>query len=334
VTHRLLSSGSVLALAVACSHTPGEPSPPPQTPTAATSPGPRPAAASAAEPAPHAEAPANATFAKTGQAPSLPEVPEEMAAVPGGEFVMGSDVDGELDERPAHRVALAPFLLDRTEVTNRAYGECVQAGVCKPPQPVAKSFQASDKDFRGELQPVVGVSWFDAKAYCQYRSKRLPREAEWERAARADDNRRYAWGNEPPDPLRLACYGRKPSAPGGATMPVGSYPDGRGAFGHLDLTGNVWEWVEDVYDPYAYRRSSAAQGQPGSCDEVLKTQDELRASGQNGFTGKNPIPNVCERVLRGGAFNYRGDGLRVTNRVHHPPEWHILVAGFRCARDL
>ncbi len=257
-----------------------------------------------------------------------------MLPVSGGEFVMGSDSEGELDERPAHRVSVAAFLLDRTEVTNSAYGECVRAGACKEPQAVAKSFGASDRDFRNPTQPVVGVSWFEAGEYCAFRGKRLPREVEWERAARGDDGRRYAWGNTPPDPQTLACYGRKPGSAGGSTMPVGSYPAGKGPFGHLDLTGNVWEWVADVYDPYAYRRKTAAEGVPGSCDEVLLTQNELRASGQQGFTGKNPIPSGCERVLRGGAFNYRGDGLRVTNRVHHPPEWHILVAGFRCAKNL
>ena len=264
----------------------------------------------------------------------LPEIPEDMLPVAGGEFVMGSDNEGELDERPAHRVTVATFLLDRTEVTNAAYGECVRAGACKAPQNVAGSFGAQDRDFRQPAQPVVGVSWFDAGAYCAFKGKRLPRESEWERAASGDDGRRYAWGNTAPDPLTLACYGRKPGTGGGATMPVGSYPNGKGPYGHLDLTGNVWEWMADVYDPFAYRRPTAAQGVPGSCPEVLETQNELRSTGQQGFTGKNPIPTSCERVLRGGAFNYRGDGLRVTNRVHHPPEWHILVAGFRCARDL
>lgn len=263
----------------------------------------------------------------------LPEIPKDMLPVPGGTFVMGADGEGEEDERPAHSVTLKGFLLDRTEVTNQAYLECVRASACKPYQPVAASFGGEESAFRGAEQPAVGVSWFEAEAYCAFRGKRLPSEAEWERAARGDDGRRYAWGNQTPDPLNLACYGRNPKAKG-ATMPVGSYPKGEGPYGHLDLTGNVWEWTADVYDPYAYRRPRAAEGIPGSCDEVLATQDELRRAGKQGFTGKNPIPSTCERVLRGGAFNYRADGLRVSNRVHHPPEWHILVAGFRCARDL
>jgi formylglycine-generating enzyme required for sulfatase activity len=263
----------------------------------------------------------------------LPEIPNDMLPVPGGAFVMGADGEGEEDERPAHLVTLKAFLLDRTEVTNQAYGECVRASACKPYQAVAASFGAEERAFRGAEQPAVGVSWFEAEAYCAYRGKRLPSEAEWERAARGDDGRRYAWGDQAPDPLTLACYGRSPKA-NGATMPVGSYPKGAGPYGHLDLTGNVWEWTADIYDPFAYRRPRARDGIPGTCEEVLATQDELRRAGKQGFTGKNPIPATCERVLRGGAFNYRGDGLRASNRVHHPPEWHILVAGFRCARDL
>jgi formylglycine-generating enzyme required for sulfatase activity len=280
-------------------------------------------------------APADApTPASSAPPPQLPEIPEDMLPVPGGTFVMGAEGEGEEDERPAHSVTLKGFLLDRTEVTNQAYLACVRASACKPYQPVAASFGGEEGAFRGPAQPAVGVSWFEAEAYCAFRGKRLPSEAEWERAARGDDGRRYAWGNQAPDPLTLACYGRNPKAKGGATMPVGSYPKGEGPYGHLDLTGNVWEWTADVYDPYAYRRPRAAEGIPGSCAEVLATQDELRRAGKQGFTGKNPIPTTCERVLRGGAFNYRADGLRVSNRVHHPPEWHILVAGFRCARDL
>lgn len=319
---------AICLLAAACSSAVvAEPAPNPSPPLPALTP--RSRSVTPASPAPP---PVPVAPSEPGE--PLPEIPPDMLPVPGGEFVMGSDVDGELDERPAHRVSVATFLLDRTEVTNAAYAECVRAGACPAPQPVARSFGAADRDFRKAEQPVIGVSWFDAAAYCGFRGKRLPREAEWERAARGDDGRRYAWGNQEPDARTLACFGRKPGAPGGVTMPVGSYAAGQGPYGHLDLTGNVWEWVEDVYDPYAYRRPGAAQGIPGSCAEVLATQDELRASGQQGFTGKNPIPTTCERVLRGGAFNYRADGLRATNRVHHPPEWHILVAGFRCARDL
>ncbi len=258
----------------------------------------------------------------------------EMLKVPGGTFTMGADGVGEADEQPSHAVSVTGFWLDRTEVTNGAYLACVEAGKCEPFRDnVARSFGAGpEAGFRADSQPVVGVSFHDASAYCAFRGKRLPREAEWERAARGDDKRTFAWGETKPAPP-FACYGRKPGAKGATTDPVGSHPQGAGPFGHLDLTGNVWEWTSDLYDPYAYRRAGAAQGVPGSCSEILETQNELRRKKQQGFTGKNPIPTVCERVLRGGAFNYDAAGLRASNRVHHPESWRMLVAGFRCAKD-
>lgn len=262
--------------------------------------------------------------------PTLPD----MLPVPGGTFTMGADGVGEPDEQPAHAVTVASFWLDLTEVSNGQYLVCVQAGKCRPFRDnVAQSFGAGpEAGFRADDQPVVGVSFHDAEAYCAFRGKRLPREAEWERAARGDDARSFAWGNEKPGAPR-ACYGRKVGAKSATTDPVGSHPQGAGPYGHLDLTGNVWEWTADLYDPFAYRRPSAAQGVPGSCAEILETQSLLRRTKRQGFTGKNPIPSVCERVLRGGAFNYDAQGLRASNRVHHPDSWRMLVAGFRCAKD-
>lgn len=258
----------------------------------------------------------------------------DMLKVPGGTFSMGADGVGEADEQPAHPVTVKTFWLDRTEVTNRRYLECVAAGKCAPFRDnVARRFGAGpESGFRGDEQPVVGVSFVDATHYCEFRGKRLPHEAEWERAARGDDNRTFAWGNAPPTP-ELACYGHKPGAKGATTAPVGSFPKGAGPYGHLDLTGNVWEWTADLYDPFAYRRATAAEGIPGSCSEILATQDLLRRTKRQGFTGHNPIPTVCERTLRGGAFNYNAAGLRASNRVHHPETWRMLVAGFRCAKD-
>lgn len=277
------------------------------------------------------DAPAPAAPAVSGSGTQLPEVPEDMCLVPGGEFTMGADDEGEQDERPAHRVTVATFLLDTTEVTNQAYGECVKAKRCEPSASLAgsKLVHGRARDFKIPDHPVVGVSWFDAKAYCEFRGKRLPTEAEWERAARGDDGRHYVWGNEEPDPKRHGVFAGRPT-----TEPVGSYPEGRGPYGNLDLAGNVWEWTADEYDPYAYRRATAAKGVPGSCEEIKETQNDLRAHHKQGFTGTNPIPYECERVLRGGAYNYAAKGLRVSNRVHHPAGFRIAVAGFRCAKGV
>jgi formylglycine-generating enzyme required for sulfatase activity len=254
--------------------------------------------------------------------------PEGMLLVPGGTFVMGSDVGGQEDEHPAHRVTLRSFFLDRTEVTNGAYAACISAGKCRAPDPssAARVHFGPDAKFRGSEQPVSSISWDDAAAFCAFVGKRLPTEAEFERAARGDDGRTYPWGNEPPTPER-AVFGAS------CTANVGTHPQGAGPFGHLDLAGNVWEWIADVFDPEAYRRPTADRGLPGSCDEVLATQDALRRAGRRGFTGSNPIPTECERVLRGGAFNYDGNGLRSSNRVHHAARFKLVMSGMRCAKD-
>lgn len=251
-----------------------------------------------------------------------------MALVPAGAFTMGADRIGELDERPAHEVTLPAFWLDLTEVTNEAYGPCVAAGVCAPPNPRSADLNhlGPDARFRGPRQPVSSVSWDSARAYCAFIGKRLPTEAEWEKAARGEGGRRFPWGDELPTPERAVFSA-------GNTAEVGTHPAGDGPYGHHDLAGNVWEWVEDAYDPYAYTRDGRAEGKVGSCADALAALADLRSRGVVGFTGANPLPSECERVLRGGAFNYHAPGLRSSNRVHHPGRFHLVMSGFRCARD-
>jgi len=242
--------------------------------------------------------------------------------VPAGCFMMGQDDGGEPDERPAHKVCVDAFQLDRTEVTNEAYGACVRARACPRPR------RFPTKHFGEPQQPVVGVGWDAAKAYCEWVGRRLPREAEWEWAARGPKQHRFPWGDDPPN-ADNACFGWQRHGP----APVGSRVAGAGPFGHLDLGGNVWEWVADVYHPGYYAISPERNPDGGSCKQAMAFFNELRRSGRKGFTGSNPIPDICERVLRGGAWNYKADGLRATNRVHHGPRFRIKVAGFRCAAD-
>jgi formylglycine-generating enzyme required for sulfatase activity len=304
----------VLAIGLlACEHA--------KTPTPTTSAIPTPTPAPAPAPVP---------------APVPVPAPEGMLLVPGGPFIMGADHGGEDDEHPAHTVTLAPFWLDRTEVTNAAYAECVAASACKHSDThIPTEMKAGeDEDFARPAQPVVGVTWDDASTYCAWKEKRLPREAEFEKAARDTDDRRFAWGNEAPTPERTVFGRPLGTTPGhGTTDDVGTHPLGRGPYGHDDLAGNVWEWMSDEYDPFAYTRPTAGDGKPGSCDAILRAQDQLRAEGKQGFTGSNPIPRVCEHVLRGGAWNYDGPGLRATNRVHHPGHFRLVMAGMRCAKD-
>ncbi|HXX70438.1 MAG TPA: SUMF1/EgtB/PvdO family nonheme iron enzyme [Polyangiaceae bacterium] len=254
---------------------------------------------------------------------SAAAAPEDMRLVPAGPFTMGADSGGQEDEHPAHTVTLAEFWLDRTEVTNAQWDECVAAHAC---QPKSEAVRAAHPDFNGPNQPVSGVSWDDARAYCSWRGKRLPREAEFEKAVRDGDGRRFAWGDEAPTHDRTVFASAR-------TEDVGTHPAGRGPYGHDDLAGNVWEWMEDEYDPYAYRRPTAGVGLPAGCTEIRAALDELRRQHKQGFTGTNPIPVECEHSIRGGAYNYDADGLRSTNRVHHPRRYQIPMLGLRCAKD-
>jgi formylglycine-generating enzyme required for sulfatase activity len=250
--------------------------------------------------------------------------PDDMLLVPGGTFSMGSERGGEGDERPVHAVTLSSFWLDKTEVTQAAYDACVTARVCTAPDPgILGSFGGL---FKGADKPVIGVSWFSARDYCAWKGKRLPREAEYERAVRGEDGRRFPWGDDAPTHDRTVFEAS-------STTDVATHPTGRGPYGHDDLAGNVWEWLEDDYDPFAYSRAGAAEGRPGTCDEILAAQNKLRAEHKQGFTGSNPIPTVCEKSIRGGAYNYPASGLRSTNRIHHPPGFKLRMTGLRCAKD-
>jgi len=165
-----------------------------------------------------------------------------MITIPAASFVMGCD--GTRDpacsptEQPAHPVSVGPFALERTEVTQEAYSACVVAGACTRP---ARDFEPGSRP----AHPVTHVTWEMARTYCRWRGWRLPREAEWERAARGDDGRMYPWGNDPPDCTRAHLHGC-----GAGKAAVGTRVAGQSVHGVLDLAGNVDEWVEDVYAPY------------------------------------------------------------------------------------
>ena len=163
-----------------------------------------------------------------------------MVVVPAGEFLMGSDDrDADADERPATRLRLPTFWIDRVEVTRGRYARCVEAAACTHPAgPLV-----DDPSMRED--PVTIVSWAQAARYCRWVGKRLPSEAEWEKAARGADGRRYPWGNEF-DPARAnAGYTR-------GIAPVGILPEGASPYGALDMAGNVWEWTSSLYRPYPY----------------------------------------------------------------------------------
>jgi formylglycine-generating enzyme required for sulfatase activity len=228
--------------------------------------------------------------------------PGRMVRLEAGTFTMGSST-GEPDERPERRVSLAAFLIDRTEVTQAAYAACERGRACRP----AARYPGAE----GASLPAVGVSFRDAAAYCAFAGKRLPTEAEWERAARGTDGRTYPWGED------LACHranfgnfmgaGPCSAVNPGRILPVGSRSVGSTPEGVLDLGGNVWEWVEDLYAPY-----------PGS-------STASRPAPRPGPPGK--------RVVRGGSCCSYFAMPRAANRLAFPPDYRDGDLGFRCARD-
>lgn len=240
--------------------------------------------------------------------------------VPAGTLHMGGlDVYADDDELPWHDVSISAYWMDQTEVTNGMYGLCVQAGICRPPQ---KPSSAKRPAYFGspEFQdyPVVQITWGDAQAYCAWAGRRLPTEAEWERAARGDDQRTYPWGDEPPS-ARFANF----NALIRDTSRVGSYPAGASPYGALDMAGNVWEWVSDLYASNYYASSPAADP-TGPADNFGRFQ----------------------RVIRGGSFQDEFISLRLSNRGNElgpnpgaafgSPEIEgksSVKIGFRCAQE-
>ena len=227
-------------------------------------------------------------------------VPEGMAYVPAGEFTMGSE-EGDADERPVHTVYLDTYFIDQYEVTRAQYQEFMEATGRDAPYRWDEAFYPHPDD------AVAGASWFDARDYCAWCGKRLPTEAEWEKAARGTDGGRYPWGDDPPTPERLnasfeTSAFRYPS--------VGRYPLGVSPYGCCDMAGNVREWVADWYSR-GYYRESPYRNPPGP------VQGEFR-------------------VLRGGSFIQDPEEARCANREsgYPPGNPYMPYQGFRCAKDI
>jgi serine/threonine-protein kinase len=170
----------------------------------------------------------------------------EMVYVPAGDFLMGSE-DGGSNEKPQHTVTLDAYWIDQTEVTNALYARRMESGTCR----ATSSGRTTIADY--ENYPVGVGNWDQAQAYCGWAGERLPSEAEWEKAARGTDGRSYPWGEE------ISCGQTNYGGCKGEVQPVGSYPDFAGPYGALDMSGNLWEWMADVY--------------PGTTDYMLKGGD-------------------------------------------------------------
>ena len=217
------------------------------------------------------------------------------------------------DEGPAHWVFLDGYFIDTYETSNQQYAEFMKA--TGHPEPA----YWDDPRLNKPDQPVVGVNWFDATAYCEYKGKRLPTEAEWERAARGTKGLRYPWGNQL-DPDK-ANYGKKREA----TLPVNSLPEGASPYGLHHMAGNVFEWVQDWYDPNFYQKTP----HPANTQGPLKP---IWIGGTGTYADRLTIG--AKRVIRGGSWIAAESSITTTHRFwNHPSNNSYGVGlGFRCAQ--
>jgi len=230
-----------------------------------------------------------------------------MRQIPAGSFVMGSST-GKGNEAPPHTVSLSGYSIDINEVSKAQFDSCVAAGACSPAHYEDGKCVAWDGQGFKEVRvpsrmrdpgyPAVCVTWAQARQYCAFKGKNLPSEAQWEYAALAGREVDYAWGNEPPDASR--CAQPRETHP----KKTGSFPPN--PWGLYDMTGNVWEWTGDHYQPDYYESSEP---------------DDPRG------------PEVGQyRVIRGGGWYSTGLQLRIKNRLWFDPNYGEISIGFRCAK--
>ena len=199
-------------------------------------------------------------------------------------------------ENPAHEVYLDAFYIDIFEVTNEQYKKYVSATRTKKPQGWA------DSKFNGSRQPVVGIAWKEAVAYCKWLGKRLPTEAEWEKAGRGKRPVKYPWGDSPPDSEKLNYNNEKMQ-----TTPVGTYEKGKSDYGVYDLSGNASEWVHDWHFPEYYLFSP-------------------KKNPQGPEKGKY-------KIIRGGNWRNNAENVDLTYRNATTPRQRNTGLGFRCAAN-
>lgn len=215
---------------------------------------------------------------------------------------MGSN---EHADEPKHQVVLDPYWIDKYETSNARYKEFIAATAHPAPA------YWDDPRLNKPSQPVVGVSWTDANAFCKWDGKRLPTEAEWERAAKGPQgDRHYPWGHTLDS--TKANYGQNV----GTTAPIDSYSSGASGYGVYNMAGNVFEWVDDWYEPTSYARSVALN--PKGADQ-----------GYN-FANQGPV-----KVLRGGSWLAPETSLHTSHRFWNQPDNNSygVGLGFRCAKS-
>jgi iron(II)-dependent oxidoreductase len=243
---------------------------------------------------------------------------ETSVLIPAGKFQMGTDLkNADAASRPQHAVNLNAYHIDKYLVTNAQYARFIAATGHRPP-----SDWKNGRIQQGvSLYPVTMVNWYDATAYAKWAGKRLPTEAEWEKAARGADGRRWPWGNDM-DPARLNTYYNV-----GSASDVTAYANGASPYGIFDMAGNVDEWVEDDFLPYK-GTDAAADVFQGKVAKVMDAQDRAMK-----LSDMVPV-NRQYKVLRGGSW--KGDPFS-TASYHRDYSWPNFASdfyGFRCASDV
>lgn len=242
---------------------------------------------------------------------------QDMVYVPAGPFLMGcnalEDFDCSSNELPQHEVFLDAFLIDRFEVTASEYAACVDAGICVYEGSTTSNLRTYGKEGR-EDYPINYVNWDEASAYCAWQGKTLPTEAQWEKAARGPDARKYPWGNLPEVGCDYAStqldVPDEATCDDGGIMAVGSKPLGKSIYGAEDMIGNVWEWTQDYYDAAYYQQAPT------------------------GMWNNPQGPTIStERSLRGGGYgNSASYYFRASTRNGEESDRRVGTYGFRCAR--
>ena len=240
---------------------------------------------------------------------------EAMVHVPAGWFQMGCNKNTDPDcfesEMPAHGVWLDGFWIDKYEVTFQRYEACVAAGKCEP---LGVGGGCNYLWPGSELKPVNCVTWYNARQMCRWEGKQLPTEAQWEKAARANTQSLYPWGNKKPN-CKLAdmdsANGGNLACGKGSPGNVGSKPKGASPYGAMDMAGSMWEWTNDWYEHFYYYRSPL-----------------INPKGPNMWHQNNTML----KTARGGdIYARKAEELRSVTRFPYAPENYSPAVGFRCA---
>ncbi len=247
-------------------------------------------------------------FSASARGGGANHAPKGMVLIPAGSFWMGCNPAKaklcESNEKPGHEVSVPDFFIDKREVSVADYARCMKAGKCRRP---ADGLFCNRNSKEKQEHPVNCVSWHKAQDYCKFVGKRLPTEAEWEKAARGVDRHLYPWGDDEPRCDKAVFDNGKTGCGRKGTWPIGSKPLGASPYNVLSMAGNVSEWVEDPF-----HRNYQGAPKDGSSWEK---------------------PQMLNRITRGGSLGHPGIKMRIARRQETPPDIQMGFVGFRCAKD-